>query len=377
MVKTPVDERVSSARSSDGRSTAGLQANSPINQQRHPPFSDGDQVTVRKMRIRDLRHFVSNYRLVHVELPDSLLERGGPLSVALKGLRPLQRHASMTHLAFTDSDRFLAFTQFRQLAHDRRWVLSGVGLANELFEPKRVIEELLEFSVKRAGNRGVKRLCARVTVDSPIRPALAATGFEAFTGEDLYGFNGVPTLEPSEVEMRVQETTDTWAVHQLYHAAVPKQVQFAEAWTSHQWDVADPKRLRDYWRSFVLEHDRQIVAYARVRIGMKVAAIEFMYLPENRGELPAFCANVIASAAREGGATRLFVPARAYQAELATLLENMGFSVIRQQHLLIKYTAVKVKAAETVVLAPADVRERVPGRVPTFLKGRTRDKASA
>jgi hypothetical protein len=102
-----------------------------------------------------------------------------------------------------------------------------------------------------------------------------------------------------------------------------------------------------------------------------------MYLPENRGELPAFCANVIASAAREGGATRLFVPARAYQAELATLLENMGFSVIRQQHLLIKYTAVKVKAAETVVLAPADVRERVPGRVPTFLKGRTRDKASA
>jgi hypothetical protein len=112
-------------------------------------------------------------------------------------------------------------------------------------------------------------------------------------------------------------------------------------------------------------------------MGMNAAAIEFMYLPEERGELPAFCASVIAAVVEDGGANRIFIPARAYQAELATVLENADFSIVRRQDLLIRYTAVKVKAAETVILAPADVRERHPKQVPTFLKGRARDEASA
>jgi hypothetical protein len=376
MIKSPVEERVSFAQSRDGQSPAGMQPNTALGQS-HQPFSDGDQISVRKLGIRDLRHIVSNYRLVHVELPDSLLERSGPLSAAIRGLRPLKRSAPMTYLAFTDADRFLAFVQVRQVAPDRRWVISGVGLANGLFEPERVVEELLEYSITRAGNRGVKRLCARVPVDSPIRQAFSDTGFEAFTAEDLYGFHGSPALSAAPVAMRIQDASDTWAVHQLYHAAVPKQVQFAEAWTSHQWDVAHPKRQHQFWRSYVLENDRQIVAYARIRMGMNAAAIEFMYLPEERGELPAFCASVIAAVVEDGGANRIFIPARAYQAELATVLENADFSIVRRQDLLIRYTAVKVKAAETVILAPADVRERHPKQVPTFLKGRARDEASA
>ena len=92
-----------------------------------------------------------------------------------------------------------------------------------------------------------------------------------------------------------------------------------------------------------------------------------------------FCRGVIDAAFNAGGASRVFVSVRAYQEELMTFLEESGFATVRQQELMIKYTAVKVVAqpAETVILAPSDVRERVPKRVPTFLTRRPRERVSA
>ena len=257
--------------------------------------------------------------------------------------------------------------------------MSSIGLGNGLFAPAPVVEQLLEFSVVRAGQKGVKRLCARVASDSPLREAFRRVGFECFMTEQLYASEGRPKLSHGAVSMRDQDQTDTWAVHQLYHAAVPNSVQFAEAWTSHQWDVASPKRKQAVWRSFVLEDGRQIVGYARVRLGSKVASLEFMYSPESRRLLGDFCRGVIDAAVTQGGASRVFVSARAYQAELMTTLEAIGFSTVRSQELMIKYTAVKVvaKPAENLMLVPADVRERVPKRVPTFLNRRPSERGSA
>lgn len=343
----------------------------PINQ---------EGIVCRKLRARDIRHLVSNCRLVHIDQPDSLIERSGPLGVALRGLRPFGRLNPITNLAFAaGGDRFLAFAQFRQHNPDRRWTLSGVGLANGLFAPEHVVQELLEFSTMRAGRRGVKRLFARVQSDSPIRAALDQVGFEPYMREDLYLLERASMLAPVEGAMREQDISDTWAIHQLYHASVPKQVQAAEAWTSHQWELDKPKPKRPWWRSFVLEVDHQIVAYARVRTGARAAVIEIMYLPDYRHELDGFCGGVVEQATRGGGANRVFVPVRAHQSELMTVLERMGFGSVREQDLLIKYTAAKViaKASEAVILAPAEARERVPKRVPTFLSRRFREKHSA
>jgi hypothetical protein len=57
----------------------------------------------------------------------------------------------------------------------------------------------------------------------------------------------------------------------------------------------------------------------------------------------------------------------------------MGFARVGQQDLLVKYTAAKVtaKASETIILSPADVRERVPKRVPTFMHRRPKGESSA
>jgi hypothetical protein len=345
-----------------------------------PGFASGQEgIVCRKLRARDVRHLVSNCRLVHVDQPDSLIERSGLLGFALQGLRPFGRLNPITNLAFADGERFLAFSQFRQHNTDRRWTLSGIGLANGLFAPERVVQDLLEFSAKRAGNKGVKRLFARVPSDSPIRSALDHVGFEAYMREDLYLLERITTLAPVESKVREQEQSDTWAVHQLYHASVPKHVQSAEAWTSHQWDVGREKPKKNSWRSFVLDADHQIAAYARVRTGAKVAVIDIMYLPDYRDDLEGFCGGVIDQAIRSGGANRVFVTVRAHQSELMTILDRIGFRSVRRQDLLIKYTAAKVtaKAADAVVLAPVEARERVPKRVPTFLSRRFREKHSA
>ena len=64
------------------------------------------EINVRRLRLRDLRHLVSNYRLVHVDMPDSLVERGGPLTDGLRGLQPFGRSGPITHLAFSETDQF-------------------------------------------------------------------------------------------------------------------------------------------------------------------------------------------------------------------------------------------------------------------------------
>jgi len=381
MIERPAKVRVPYLHHSVDRNPVAMDQAAP---QHHdsdarPATPGPTNVVCRKLRVRDLRHLISNYRLVLVEQPDSLITRTGPLGVALHGLRPFSRMRPVTNLAFTPSDRFLAFAQFRQGAADRRWILTGVGLANGLFAPELVAEQLLEFSVKRAGYRGVKRLFAKVPGDCPIREAFDRVGFETYMAEDIFALDGPLDASPECDQMREQEPGDTWAVHQLYHAAVPKDVQFAEAWTSHQWDTVGRKHTSASERSFVLEDGHQIAAHARVRTGAKAAAIDVMYQPEYRQVLDSFCGSVVDRAIRDEGATRVFIAVRAYQSELITVLAEMGFARVGQQDLLVKYTAAKVtaKASETIILSPADVRERVPKRVPTFMHRRPKGESSA
>jgi hypothetical protein len=382
MIEQPAQVRVLHLNRSGDRSSVASDHAALQNQPDGHPDPSGpvpDGVVCRKLRARDVRHLVSNNRLVHVEQPDSLIDRSGPLGVAVRGLRPFNRMRPITNLAFTPSDRFLAFAQFRQSPPDRRWTLTGIGLANGLFAPEEVVEELLSFSVIRAGHRGVKRLFVRAADDCPVREAFNRVGFERYMGEEVFLLDGAVSVTRECGQMREQEPTDTWAVHQLYHAAVPREVQFAEAWTSHQWDLPHSKRQKHGRRSFVLEDGHQIGAYARVRTGAKAASIEVMYLPDYRHALESFCGAVIYRTMRDAGAMRVFIPVRSYQSELVTVLGRMGLVCVGRQDLLVKYTTAKVvtKPSETVILAPADVRERVPERVPTFLNRRPGGEPSA
>jgi hypothetical protein len=198
-------------------------------------------------------------------------------------------------------------------------------------------------------------------------------------GESINVLNQVGGQSIGLGGMREQEPADTWAVHQLYHAAAPKHVQYAEAWTSHRWDPGTKRGPGKFWRAFVVEDGYQMVAYAGVRCSSGVALIEFMYLPEQSGRVGQFVRAVLDRVAAEAGPTRVYVPARGYQQELQTALAEIGFLNLGDQQLLIKYTTAKVTARVTnsAIGLPAEVRERVPKQVPTYLNRPIREEKPA
>lgn len=364
---------------SDGRPSVGSPNRAPSpNLDTNPSRPEfAEPLICRRVKPLDLRMFATGFQVGYFDQPDSFTSRSGVLGTAIASLRPFQRWRPETHIAQSKDGNLQGFVQFRHDVPDRRWILTAMGIANECQDGMRASTELLEFSIARAGSRGVKRLFARVPTESSFVEPLVAVGFEAYMSETVLRLgNADIRRSASQAGIRQQETTDTWAVHQLYHGSSPRHVQFAEAWTSHRWDVHTGLRTDKYWRSFVMEDGFQIVAWARVRRAGNVASLEFMYSPDHVSMLVPFVESVLTRVRLEADVRQVFVAARAHQAELETTLLNAGFLAIGSQDLMIKYTAAKVtaNATEFVPIPATEALERVPRRVPTYLNGSAREE---
>lgn len=340
--------------------------------------SGPSELSCRRLRVRDIRFLVASARQVHLDQPDSLLSSGGPLSTGLRSLGPLRRNKPATSLAFL-GDRFAGYVQFDERGPDRHWIATSVGLTGGPLDDRLVLDRLLEYSVVRAGMRSVKRLFARVPRSSTVYDAFLACGFEPYMDESIHLLDRIANRESVGVGIRDQEPADTWAVHKLYHAALPTHMQYAEAWTSHRWDMAAAKGARKIWRAYVMEDGYQVVAYAGVRCSGSSAVIESMYLTDRTQCVRPFVCGVLARIAEDGGPTRVYATAGGYQQELRTVLDDQGFQNIGTQELMIKYTTAKVVARSINASAglPSDVLERVPKQVPTYLNRPVREETPA
>lgn len=338
----------------------------------------GSGLSFRRLKVQDLRYLVSDVRQESLDQPDGLLVTGGPLTAGLRALRPLSRNRPATSLAFI-GDRFAGYAQFDERGPDRRWVATSVGAVGGLADDRAVLDGLLEFSVVRAGMRSVKRLFARVGSGSVVYESFLACGFEPYMDESIHVLERIRPKSTALAQVREQEPADTWAVHQLYHAAAPKHLQYAEAWTSHRWDVAARKGAQRIWRAYVMEDGYQMIAYAAVRCANDTAVLEAMYLPDRREALTPFVQSVLARVAEAAGSARIYVTARGYQQELRSALAGEDFRHVADQHLMIKYTTAKVavRSVATPVGLPAEVLERVPKRVPTYLNRPVREERPA
>jgi hypothetical protein len=336
------------------------------------------ELTCRKLKIRDLRFLISSVRQEYLDQPDSLLNTAGPLGYGLRALRPFARNRPATTLAFV-GDRFAGYIQFDERGPDRRWVATNVGLAGGLSDDRPVLDGLLEYSISRAGMRSVKRLFARVTPSTVLHDAFLASGFEPYMDETIHLLSRVGDRSAGVSGVREQEPADTWAVHQLYHAAAPRHVQYAEAWTSNRWDVADKKGDGKDRRAYVVEEGYQLVGYAGVRCSGSTAVLEVMYLPDRGHCVADFLRSVVGKVAQAEGSSRIYATARGYQQELRTALDDEGFQLLGDQQLMIKYTTAKVSArvATATIGLPAEVRERVPKQVPTYLNRPVREETPA
>jgi hypothetical protein len=329
---------------------------------------------VRQVRLSDLPALRRLDTLFRFNQPDAQLQPYSPLRSGLSAGLPGGRGRRSAFVACL-GERLVGFAEFRAVYPDQRWLLLALGGAAGVYGADPVWEALLAHGVRSAGLQGSKRLYARLPQGSPVGPAARRVGWVPYASETIFSAYDVVAPAP-RVPLRSQRPADTWAIHQLYNAAVPRPVQDAEAFTSHRWDVrpgADGRGTRI--AGWLLEEGHQLLGYARVTSRGETHLLEAVHHPERRDVLPELIGGALASLPGRP-ARRVYCPVRTYQAEVASRLEERGFVPILEQDLHVRYTTVNVRSpALDTVPFHVEVRDKLPQRVPTFLRGETGDGA--
>ncbi len=310
-----------------------------------------------------------------LDQPGHRLSSGQPFQIGLKQLLPLTGSNCRVFVARVERQP-VGYAVFSVVNPDRRWVLGGIGANLGVYEMQPVWEELVHFGVVAAGLEGTKRLYARAPAESDLTPVLRANGFAPYADEIVLGASALSLNLATTSRVRRQHRSDVWAIHQLYMATVPQPVQYAEAHTSHHWDINSrfsPSSLQQGW---VIEEGYQVVAYLHAESRPDSHVLEFVIDPRHGELFPQLIAGALADLARLAP-RRVYVVARGDQREFVDSIQERGLSVQFEQRLHVKYTtAVARSPAATVINFPQEVKETGGKRVPTFLNGSSGDPAS-
>ncbi len=323
-------------------------------------------ITVAPARALDLPRLIGAPDTVPLWLPDTELMHVSTFRAGVESILPVTRRRRRVFVARA-GDRVVGFVHFTPAAPDRRWQAIAIGASPGVYDPAPIWEELLRHATIAAGVRGVKRLYAKTPSGSDLVGAFRRVAFAPYATETVFvGYE--PTALTGGVPMRRQQSTDTWAIHQLYSAASPKQVQYAEAFTSHRWDHDRGRPGGCLRRSWLLDDGHLVIAFARITSRRSDHVIEFMVHPEHGEVLPGVIDFVLHRLTGSGPKCRVFVAVRGYQVELATALAGRGFDPVLEQDLLVKYTTVPVRQPQLEATPiHAEMIERLPKRVPSFL----------
>lgn len=335
-------------------------------------------VEVRRAKASDLvvmPRFAHWYELNFPETPTTEIQ---PTRSLLRGIFPFSRDEHPVFVASrADDHRLLGMAQFHAVGPDRRWMATCIRTDAGVYEDDPIVYGLLHHAIQDAGFNGVKRLYAKVAVDSPIRNSLREIGFTPYMTETILAAPNVPVL-PVGGTVRTLEQADVWAIHQLYIHTTPRDVQYAEAFTSHNWDVGTIQRDRGHdGKAWIIIRDFVAVAYARAVTHGDAHVVDFMIAPEWRDLLPGLLAQVFRSLASMSS-RRVYVSVRAYQQEEISLLESFGLVVEVEQELNVRYTTATVRSSVLSVesFAREHVTDPTTKRVPSFFqRGKQPDPA--
>jgi hypothetical protein len=304
------------------------------------------------------------YPLLQPQL--SLIGYNAPSSV-VAGRLPRSSDRPVVIVAESNHD-VIAFADFKPALPDRRWMLQALGASTGVYDPSPIWEEVLLAGIRQAGMHGVKRLYAQATAGTTAHVALRGAGFTPYATETIFVADSPRTLG-AEVTMREQESSDTWAIHQLYNSSVPRDVLYAEALTSHAWDIANSRRPGSPQTSgWLTEDNTGVGAYVRVTTVGGAHGIEVTFPPNALKRGSALLDAVLRKLRLEKRISRVYVSIRGYQQEIEPALARLGFSPGLTQELLVRYTAVQVRAVTTEA-SPQHVElgDRVPSQAPSIL----------
>jgi hypothetical protein len=328
---------------------------------------------IRSYSIADMPALLRIPGVLRLDVPDSLLlQRTGMFDVP--AALPVLRKERPAFVAIADGQK-VGFVRFSPRRPDGRWVISAIGASTGVYAPEPVWEALLAHGVRAAGLRGVRRLFARVPVGHPIVATMHQSGWNSYARESVFRAERLTAIVHSSRALRLQEPADTWAIHQLYAASSPRQVQEIEAFTSHVWDMDRSGRVPRGVRQtgWILEQNGELVAYARYSRGSSAGMIDAVVQPGNGAQLGMLLDGVIVHS-RHGRPRPVYCALRTYLMDMKDELTGRGFSPIGEQELLIRYTTATARSSQgEPVHFPVELRQGIPRRVPTFLEGQPTD----
>lgn len=319
---------------------------------------------VRQVRLADcgpISRFTHRFELMY---PESACDRPGQFGLMVRRLLTGENTSSPIFVARdVQTKRHLGMLQCQQQGVDDRWYLHYLASQEEVEDGNTTHVALLEHAIAQAGWRGARRVMARSGAASPLTGTLRSTGFSAFAREYVYSMPWLPAGGAVK-SVQLQEKSDVWSIHQLYLQTTPRDVQNAEALTSHVWDVDTEGRSRRGW---FIPTDSGASAYIRVRTTRRYHLLDAMYQPESLPQMPELF-HAVFHALRTETPRPIFISARGYQQELGTLLESLGFGLQTDQLMMVRYTTVPVPASVRPVEAFERLRAVEPDarRVPSF-----------
>ncbi|TXG79030.1 MAG: hypothetical protein E6R14_11860 [Thermomicrobiales bacterium] len=362
-------------RARDGEPVSSSQSPSALTSPRSPgaaPENRHFSLTVRQARATDLPGIGRIERIYPLWQPQLSLTEYNASASLIAGRLPGSTDKPIVMVAESNRD-IIAFADFKPAMPDRRWVLRALGASTGVYDPSPVWEEVLLSGVRQAGMHGVKRLYAQATAGTSAHVALKAAGFAAYANETIYVADSPRTLG-ADVSMREQEYSDTWAIHQLYNASVPRDVLYAEALTSHTWDIRNSRRPRaNHTAGWLIEDSTGVGAYVRVCSAGGVHAIDVTFPPNAVKRGAALLDAVLRKLRLEKRISRVYIGVRGYQQEIEPALVRLGFAPGLTQELLVRYTAVQVRAVTTEAsVLHVELGDRVPSQAPSILTAASR-----
>lgn len=241
--------------------------------------------------------------------------------------------------------RLEAAAVFRVTDADRRWQLGMLTLRDECNE--RAVDAVLRCAVREAGEEGARRLFARMPSGEPFERSLRRSGFVPYMEEHVLWLRGQAEAFPGETKaVRRIHPADVWGVQQLYQEVVPRQVQYAEAKTSREWDGLRPLRPGTKRASgWVVEERGRIRAFARISTleDMRVARLDLLLAPESRAHTRSLVLAAMSEARGMRGASCVAV-VPAFEGEVVRILEEVGFVEEAAQSAFVCYTTVSARA---------------------------------
>lgn len=214
------------------------------------------------------------------------------------------------------------------------------------------IMSLLEEMARHAARRGAERVFLRLCKDSPLLPVATRAGYTPYLTERLYTCRSPRTTgrerAPHLPVIRKKRRADEFALFQLYNNCVPEPVRAAEGMTFGEWKANQERRwLENRISEQVAERDGRIVAWTRTAAAADAARFDLMLHPHERAIQEPILDDLLA---RLAGSGLLLALLPKYAEGIARSLLRRGFHLGQEYSLLVRRTAVPVKAAQ---LAPA------------------------